>query len=262
MLFSPVQEKSVTKAIVSSYLKQMEEVAESEVLIAGAGPAGLVAGRLLARDGFRVTIVERNNYLGGGMWIGGYLMNKVTLRAPAQRMLDDLTIPYMEYEKGLYVADAPYFASRLIHGACEAGVKFLNMTIVEDVVVKKNRLAGLVINWTAVQTLPKMISCLDPVVLESQVVLDATGHDGVVVRLLQKRNLLEAKGMGPLWMEGSEDAIVEQTKEVYPGLVVAGMAVSETFGIPRMGPTFGAMLLSGEKAAEVVRSLLRVPVTV
>jgi hypothetical protein len=30
------------------------------------------------------------------MWIGGYLMNKVTFRAPANRIVDELNIPYKE----------------------------------------------------------------------------------------------------------------------------------------------------------------------
>ena len=184
-------------------------------------------------------------------------MNKVTVRAPAQTMLDEIDVPYKEATEGLYVTDGPHACSKLIAAACDAGVKVLNMTKFEDVVIRENRVCGVVINWTPVSALPRAITCVDPVAIESSLVVDATGHDAVVVRSLENRGLVAIKGVGAMWVEESEDAIVENTSEVFPGLIVAGMAVATTFGLPRMGPTFGGMLLSGKRAAELTAGVLK-----
>ena len=252
-LFVPVSEKDVTRAIVGEFAKQFMEYVESDVVIVGAGPSGLKAGQDLAAAGKRVLIVERNNYLGGGFWIGGYLMNKLTVRAPAQEELDELGIPCEEVEEGLYVADGPHACSRLIAAACDAGAKMLNMTSFDDVVLREgNRVAGAVINWTAVSMLPRQISCVDPVALTARVVVDASGHDACVLRKLEERGLFKTKGFGAMWIDRSEDLVVEHTGEAHPGLYVVGMAVSTAFGLPRMGPTFGGMLLSGKRGAELI----------
>jgi thiazole biosynthesis enzyme len=255
--FSPVGEKEITRAIVSEFARQFEEYVESDCIIIGGGPSGLMAGRNLARAGKKVLIVERNNYLGGGFWIGGYLMNKVTIRHPAERILDELGIPYKAVSKNLLVADAPHACSRLIAATCDAGVKFANMTMLEDLVVKEERVCGAVINWSPIAALPREIAALDPVAIEAPVVIDATGHEARAVKKLEQRGLIKTKGEGALWIERSEDLVVEYTGEAYPGLIVTGMAVATTYGLPRMGPTFGAMLLSGEVAAEIALEKLR-----
>ncbi|NQT82339.1 ribose 1,5-bisphosphate isomerase, partial [bacterium] len=120
-----------------------------------------------------------------------------------------------------------------------------------------NRVAGVVINWSPIQALPREITCVDPVALETKVVIDATGHDACVARKMEERGLLEVAGYGAMWVERSEDLVVEHTGEVRPGLIVAGMAVSTVYGLPRMGPTFGAMLLSGKRAAETAAEVLK-----
>lgn len=251
-LFSKVSEADITRAIVRAFSEQMEEFSLCDVIVIGAGPSGLMAARELALRSKKVLVVERNNYLGGGFWIGGYLMNKVTIRAPGEEVLQELGIPYRRAGDGLFVADGPHASAKLIASACDAGIKVLNMTEFEDVVFREDgRVAGVVVNWTPVSALPRQITCVDPVALEAKVVIDASGHDAVVVMKLQERGLLKAKGYGGMWVERSEDLVVEYTGEVHPGLIICGMAVATTFGLPRMGPTFGAMLLSGKRAAEL-----------
>ena len=250
-MFEKSSESQITKAIISGFAKDLEEYVESDVIVIGAGPSGLVTARELALKGVKVLLVERNNYLGGGFWVGGYLMNTITVRAPGQKVLDELGIPYKEFSKGLYVTPGPHACSKLIAAACDAGVKVLNMTKFDDIVLRENnRVGGAVVNWTPVSALPREITCVDPVALESKVVVDSTGHDAVVVSKLEERGLIKTPGFGAMWVEKSEDLVVEHTGVAHPGLVVTGMAVSTTYGLPRMGPTFGSMLLSGKKGAE------------
>ena len=183
-------------------------------------------------------------------------MNTLTVRAPSQKLLEELGIPLKEAKPGLYSADGPHACSKLIASACDAGVKILNMTKFDDVVLRNARVEGVVINWTPVSALPRAITCVDPVSIEAKVVIDATGHDAHVVNALARRDLVDIKGMGCMHIEVSEDALVENTGEVFPGLFVCGMSVSTTYGIPRMGPTFGGMLLSGKKVADLALDCL------
>ena len=93
-IFADVGEKEITRSIASMFFETIQEYTDSDVIILGAGPAGLFAGRDLAKQGVKTLIIEQNNYLGGGYWVGGYMMNPVTVRAPAQKMWDEIGVPY------------------------------------------------------------------------------------------------------------------------------------------------------------------------
>ncbi len=256
-IFADVSEKEITRTIADMFNETMREYTDSDVIIIGAGPAGLTAGRELGRSGVKTLIVEQNNYLGGGYWVGGYMMNPVTVRAPAQKVWDELGVQYRKISEGLYATWGPTACSKLIAATCDAGVRFLQLTKFDDLVLKNKRVGGVVVNWMPVSALPRNITCVDPVAFESKIVIDASGHDSVAVKRLMDRGYVKWKGMDPMWVEGSEDAVVNFTGEVFPGLIAAGMSVTETHGLPRMGPTFGSMLLSGKKAAEVALGKLK-----
>lgn len=122
-IFADVSEKEITRAIAGMFNETMTEYTDSDVIIIGAGPAGLTAARDLAKNKIRTLVIEQNNYIGGGYWVGGYMMNPVTVRAPAQKVWDELGVPYRKITDGLYATWGPHACSKLIASACDAGVK-------------------------------------------------------------------------------------------------------------------------------------------
>ena len=149
-IFADVNEAKITAAIADEFFAVFKERITSDVIIIGAGPAGLTAGRELSLMGYKVLIIEQNNYLGGGYWLGGYMMNPVTVRAPAQKIWDELGVPYKQAGEGLYITAGPHAVSKLIAATCDAGVKFLNLTKFDDLILKYGRVSGLVVNWMPV----------------------------------------------------------------------------------------------------------------
>lgn len=256
----PLREADITRTIAREYYKEFDQMIESDVLIVGAGPSGLVCGRDLASSGCKVVIVEQLNHLGGGFWNGGYLMNKATIAHPAQEILEKIGVPVKKISKEMYIVDPPHATAKLIASAYDAGVKVMNMTKVVDLVLRgeENKLDGLVVNWYPLEAMGHDAAHVDPIALESKIVVDATGHDAVTLQLLARRNLYaNIPGNGAMWVDRSEEMVMEKTGEVYPNLFVVGLSVAAVYGTPRMGPAFGAMLLSGRKGAEMIRKKLK-----
>jgi thiamine thiazole synthase len=253
-----IDEADITRGIVSHYMEEMLELAESDVIIAGSGPAGTVAAKRLAENGAKTVIIERNIKPGGGMYLGGMLMNKLVVEEPAQEILEAAGIKSLkQFKNGLFVGDAYEISTKLLAAAFDAGAKMLNGIEVVDVIYRHNGIRGVVANWHAVSALPAWVTCVDPLAFKSKVVIDATGHRAEVAKIAGDKIGFEVKAReGSMWAEEAEKATIENTREIYPGLIVTGMAVNGAFALPRMGPIFGAMFLSGIRAADLALQLL------
>ncbi len=258
---APLRERDITRQIAREYYKEFDQLIESDVIIVGAGPSGLICARDLAAMGFKTLIVEQSLSLGGGFWSGGYLMNKATICAPAQEILEEVGVPCKQIKDcdGMYIVDPPHATAALIAAAYKAGAKVMNLTRVVDLILRRDGiLEGVVVNSTTAEMAGHDVIHVDPIALESRIVVDATGHDAVVVSLLHKRNLYKAvPGNGAMWVSRSEQDVMDYTGEVYPNCFLVGLAVSAVHGTPRMGPAFGSMLLSGRYGADLIKKKLK-----
>ncbi|KAA8644408.1 hypothetical protein EYZ11_002796 [Aspergillus tanneri] len=267
--FSPIRESQVSRAMTRRYFQDLDKYAESDIVIVGAGSCGLSTAYVLAnaRPDLKIAIIEASVSPGGGAWLGGQLFSAMVMRRPADVFLNDLGVPYEEDPANpnyVVVKHASLFTSTLLSKVLSfPNVKLFNATAVEDLVTrpapngdpKGTRIAGVVVNWTLVTLHHDDHSCMDPNTINAPVIISTTGHDGpfgafCAKRLVSMNTVDKLGGMRGLDMNSAEDAIVKNTREVAKGLIIGGMELSEIDGFNRMGPTFGAMVLSGVKAAE------------
>ncbi|MCJ1351366.1 MAG: thiamine metabolism- protein [Icmadophila ericetorum] len=263
--FDPIRESQVSRAMTRRYFKDLDTYAESDIVIVGAGSCGLSAAYMLgkSRPDLKIAIIEASVSPGGGAWLGGQLFSAMVMRKPADKFLVDLGIPYEDEGTYVVVKHAALFTSTLLSKVLSfPNIKLFNATTVEDLITRpagpdeKVRIAGVVTNWTLVTMHHDDQSCMDPNTINTPLVISTTGHDGPfgafsVKRLVSMQQVEKLGGMRGLDMNRAEDAIVKGTREIVPGLIVGGMELSEVDGANRMGPTFGAMALSGVRAAEV-----------
>jgi len=244
-----MKETDISRAIIEEYNRRLLGHLENDVVIVGAGPAGLAAGYYLAKSGARTLILEKRLSTGGGIWGGAAGFNVIVVED--NDILNEIGVA-AEKKGGLYVADSIEFATALAYKAKKAGAEILNLTEVEDVILRTEAIEGVVVNSThlLMASLP-----VDPFCISSKYLIDATGHPAEIVNMLKKKKPeLYPAGLGESFMdvEKSEIGVVQKAGEIYPGLYVAGMSVCSVFNLPRMGPIFGGMLKSGKKVAELI----------
>jgi sulfide-dependent adenosine diphosphate thiazole synthase len=256
-----LDEVLITRAIIERYTEKLLANLDLDVAVVGGGVSGMTAAWRLAQKGHRVAIFERKLSVGGGMWGGGMMFNEIVIQEAAKPVMDELGIRLKPIYDQYYTADAVEAVTTLGSRTVKAGATVFNCISVEDVMVREDRVNGLVIAWTAVEMARLHV---DPLVIRAKCTIDATGHDLEVVKVLLRKNqplTLNTPtggiaGERSMWSEVGEKGTIENTQEIYPGFFVAGMAATATFGVNRMGAIFGGMLLSGLKVADLIDARL------
>lgn len=264
--FAPIKESIVAREMTRRYMTDMITHADTDVVVVGAGSAGLSCAYELSKNpNVKVAIIEQSVSPGGGAWLGGQLFSAMIVRKPAHRFLDEIEVPYEEMENYVVIKHAALFTSTIMSKLlARPNVKLFNAVAAEDLIIRGDRVSGVVTNWALVAQNHNTQSCMDPNVMEAKVVVSSCGHDGPFgatgVKRLRSIGMIDSvPGMKCLDMNAAEDAIVKHTREVVPGMIVTGMEVAEIDGSPRMGPTFGAMMISGQKAAHLALKALGLP---
>jgi len=256
-----LREEKITKAIIERYYEKFIENLNQDVVIAGAGPAGLTTAYYLAKKGYKVSVFERKLSIGGGMWGGGMMFNEIVVSGEGKQILDEFDIDSRKYDEDYYTADSIEAVTTICSKTVKSGVKIFNCISVEDVMVDKTGVCGVVINWSPTELAGLHV---DPLSIRSKYVVEATGHPLELLKILENKvdDKLFTKtgkivGERSMNAEIGEKTVVENTKEVFKNVFVVGMAANAAFGANRMGPIFGGMLLSGKKCAELLDKKLK-----
>lgn len=156
------------------YVAEIEVKASYDVLVAGAGPAGLCAAVAAAREGARVALVERYGVVGGNLTAGfvGPILGSVGAGTMRDELVALLGVPGNDWigETGK-AHDVEKAKLVLSEWVAEAGVDVYLQCAVYDAIKEDDRVTGLL-----------LASNEGRFALKGRVVVDATG-DAVVSTL-------------------------------------------------------------------------------
>ena len=150
------------------YRKTLEALPPCDVLVCGAGPAGLCAAVTASRQGLDTVLTERYGMVGGMLTLG----NVTTIMgAVAPGTIRDELAALLQSPNGGTAIDPEHAKGALIAWLAENGVRLRLQTPVADAVVEEGVLRGAV-----------LLTARGPVYQPARMVIDATGDGYVAFR--------------------------------------------------------------------------------
>ena len=131
-----------------NYEKEIEVLGKYDVVVAGAGPAGICAAVAAARQGKKVALIERYGTIGGNLTIGcvGPILGKVAKGTMYDEIRDLLGVQDREHG-GNKVQDMEDTKSVLLDFVMKEKIDVYMQTPVVDVLHDDNKIKGIVTSW-------------------------------------------------------------------------------------------------------------------
>lgn len=208
--------------------REIPVVAEVDVLVAGGGPAGMIAATAAARTGAKTLLVEQSGFLGGNL-TGGSVLNIRSFTDGQKQVIGGIPAEFVDRlraaggtkqtaQEGGYVRHEPeitkFVAQELV---LEAGAKLLLHTQVAGAIVEGDKFKGIIVENKSGRG---AILC--------RVAVDATGDGDLVARAggefaksegeLQPMTLVFMIGNADRWPDGlDQDTRKRVEREVEAG---------------------------------------------
>ncbi len=154
-----------------NFHKDVPIIGSYEVIIAGAGPAGICAAVAAARQGVKVALVERYGVIGGNLSVGhvGPILGMVSKGTMRDELVNLLGVPQNDMIGEIGVAHDMEKAKRVLADFVNnENITVYLQSAVSDVIMESNRVTGLIISCK------EGLSCIT-----ADVIVDATGDGDV-----------------------------------------------------------------------------------
>ena len=94
--FQPIRESQVSRAMTRRYFKDLDEYAESDIVIVGAGSCGLSTAYMLgnARPDLKIAIIEANVSPGENTSFSSYNKANLISKAAAPGLVASCSLPW------------------------------------------------------------------------------------------------------------------------------------------------------------------------